>query len=107
MHLRDGGAKSRYSSPNAASTTRPDRGCGRRLSAAVHVALSLIGIAAGFVVMVGLLRGAQLRGWTAVFLVATSVTDYGFPVDRVRPSHVVGALSLVVLAIAILALYGL
>jgi hypothetical protein len=77
---------------------------------AVHVALSLIGIAAGFVVMVGLLRGTRLRGWTAVFLVttvATSVTGYGFPVDRVLPSHIVGALSLVVLAIAILALYGL
>jgi hypothetical protein len=77
---------------------------------AVHVALSLIGIAAGFVVMVGLLRGTELRGWTAVFLVttvATSVTGYGFPVDRLLPSHVVGALSLVVLAIAIVALYGL
>jgi hypothetical protein len=77
---------------------------------AVHVALSLIGIAAGFVVMAGLLRGTQLRGWTAVFLVttvATSVTGYGFPVDRVLPSHIVGALSLVVLAIAIVALYGL
>ena len=77
---------------------------------AVHVALSLIGIAAGFVVMIGLLRGTQLRGWTAVFLVttvATSVTGYGFPVDRVLPSHIVGVLSLVVLAIAILALYAL
>ena len=77
---------------------------------AVHVALSLIGIATGFVVMVGLLRGTQLRGWTALFLVttvATSVTGYGFPVDRLLPSHVVGALSLVVLTLAIVALYGL
>jgi hypothetical protein len=77
---------------------------------AVHVLLSLIGIVAGFVVMVGLLRGTELRDWTAVFLVttvATSVTGYGFPVDRLLPSHVVGALSLVVLAIAIVALYGL
>src|SRR5262245_58650837 len=77
---------------------------------AVHVALSLIGIATGGVVMVGLLKGAHLRGSTAVFLVttvATSVTGYGFPVDRLLPSHVVGALSLAVLAIAIVALYGL
>jgi hypothetical protein len=74
---------------------------------AVHVALSLIGIATGFVVMIGLLRGMQLRGWTALFLVttvATSVTGYGFPVDRLLPSHVVGALSLVVLVLAIVAL---
>jgi len=77
---------------------------------AVHVALSLIGIATGFVIMIGLLRGMQLRGWTALFLVttvATSVTGYGFPVDRLLPSHVVGALSLVVLVLAIVALYGL
>ncbi len=77
---------------------------------AVPVALSLIGIATGFVIMLGLLRATQLTGWTAVFLVttiATSVTGYGFPVDRLLPSHVVGVLSLVVLALAIVALYGL
>ena len=76
----------------------------------VHVALSLIGIATGFVVMIGLLRGTRLKGWTGVFLlttVAASVTGYGFPVARVLPSHIVGALSLAVLAIAIVALYGL
>jgi hypothetical protein len=77
---------------------------------AVHVALSLVGIGAGLVVIVGLLNGTQLRGWTALFLVttlATSVTGFGFPVDRVLPSHIVGTLSLVVLAIAIVALYAL
>jgi hypothetical protein len=77
---------------------------------AVHVALSLIGIGAGLVVIVGLLNGTRLRGWTALFLVttlATSVTGFGFPVDRVLPSHIVGTLSLVVLAIAIVALYAL
>jgi len=37
----------------------------------------------------------------------TSVTGFGFPVDHLLPSHVVGVISLVVLAVAIVALYGL
>ena len=73
-----------------------------------HVAISLIAIAAGFVVLAGLLRGQRLDTWTAIFLVttiATSVTGYGIPADRVLPSHIVGAISLVVLAIALVARY--
>ena len=73
-----------------------------------HVVISLIAIAAGFVVLAGLLRGQRLDAWTAIFLVttiATSVTGYGIPADRLLPSHVVGAISLVVLAIAVYALY--
>ena len=67
---------SRYSSRDAASTTSPDRGTSPfGTFTAVHVALSLIGIAAGFVVMIGLLRGMQLRGWTALFLVTTVATS--------------------------------
>src|SRR5439155_24843208 len=76
----------------------------------VHVALSLVAIAAGFVVMIGLLGGRDRGGWTALFLVttvATSVTGFGFPVDHLLPSHVIGIVSLVVLAVAILARYGL
>jgi len=75
----------------------------------VHVVLSLIGIGAGFVVMFGLIARRPLPGWTVLFLattVATSVTGFGFPVDRLLPSHIVGILSLPVLALAILALYG-
>jgi len=77
---------------------------------AVHVVLSLVAIGAGFVVMTGLLGGRDRGGWTALFLVttvATSVTGFGFPVDHLLPSHVVGIVSLVVLAVAILARYGL
>jgi hypothetical protein len=73
-----------------------------------HVAISLIAIAAGFVVLTGLLRGQRLDTWTAIFLVttiATSVTGYGIPADRLLPSHIVGAISLVVLAIALVARY--
>ena len=74
-----------------------------------HVVLSLIGIVAGLVVVFGWLNSRHFSGWTALFLattVLTSVTGYFFPTDRVLPSHIVGALSLVVLAIAIAALYG-
>jgi hypothetical protein len=76
---------------------------------AVHVVLSLIGIGAGLIVIGGLLTRRQLGGWTALFLVttvATSVTGFGFPVDRLLPSHIVGIVSLVVLPVAIVALYG-
>jgi hypothetical protein len=72
----------------------------------LHVALSLAGLASGLVVLLGLLIGRPFERWTAVFLgttVLTSLTGFGFPVDRVLPSHIVGALSLVVLAAAILA----
>lgn len=74
----------------------------------IHVILSLIGIAAGFVVVAGLLGGKRLQGWTALFLattILTSVTGFGFPNDTVTPGIVIGIISLVVLAIALLALY--
>ena len=76
----------------------------------VHVALSLIGIVSGLVVMYGLLVGRRLDGWTGLFLITTvltSVTGFGFPFDHLLPSHIVGILSLVALAIAILARYAL
>ena len=75
----------------------------------VHVVLSLAGILSGFVVMAGLLTAKRFDGWTAVFLastIATSVTAFGFPFDHVLPSHVVGVISLVVLAVAIFARYS-
>jgi hypothetical protein len=59
----------------------------------LHVALSLIGIATGFLVVGGMLAGQRFDGWTALFLsstVLTSMTGFGFPTDRLLPSHVVG-----------------
>lgn len=76
----------------------------------VHVLISLAGIGSGFVVLYGLLTGKRLDGWTGLFLVttvATSVTGFGFPFERLLPSHIVGIISLVVLAVAILARYAL
>ena len=75
----------------------------------IHVLLSLAGIASGFIVVYGLLTGKRLDGWTAIFLattVLTSVTGFLFPVEHLLPSHVVGAISLVVLAVAIVARYA-
>jgi hypothetical protein len=72
--------------------------------------LSLIGIASGFIVMFGLLGSKAMPGWTALFLlttILTSVTGFQFPFTQLLPSHMVGIVSLVLLAIACLALYGM
>jgi hypothetical protein len=76
----------------------------------VHVALSLVGILSGIVVLIGLLAAKRLDGWTALFLattVATSATGFGFPFTHLLPSHIIGVISLALLAVAILARYAL
>jgi hypothetical protein len=72
----------------------------------IHVAISLIGIAAGLVVVYGFVAGKKLPGWNAVFLlmtILTSVTGFFFPFHGIDPAIVVGVISLVVLAVAVLA----
>ena len=74
----------------------------------VHTVLSLIGILSGVVVLFGMFGSNRLPGWNAVFLMATvltCVTGFFFPRDQILPSHIVGIITLVVLAIAIIALY--
>ncbi|MCI0347859.1 MAG: hypothetical protein L0Z53_00400 [Acidobacteriales bacterium] len=74
-----------------------------------HTLISLVGIASGFVVAYGLLTAKRLNGWTSIFLwstVMTSVTGFMLPADRILPSHIVGAISLVVLAVAFYARYS-
>jgi len=74
----------------------------------VHVAISIVGIGAGFVVMWGLLVSKRLNTWTAIFLAATtatSVTGFFFPIERLTPALVLGILSLIVLAPALAARY--
>ena len=73
-----------------------------------HVAISLVGILSGLVVLYGLLTANRMRGTTLLFLatpVATSVTGYFFHRDHIMPSHIVGAVSLLFLCAAIVALY--
>jgi hypothetical protein len=75
----------------------------------LHVLISLIGIGSGLIVMVGLLTGKRLDGLTAVFLtttVLTSVSGFAFPFDHLLPSHIFGIISLVVLAVTIVARYA-
>jgi hypothetical protein len=82
---------------------------GLEIYTAVHVIISLIGIASGLVVLWGLFAARRLERCTAVFLattVLTSVTGFGFPFHRFLPSHAVGIVSLLVLAVAIFARYG-
>ena len=74
----------------------------------VHVVISLIGIVSGLAVTYGLLRSQRMDGWTSIFLVttvATSVTGYFFPFHKLLPSHILGAISLVLLAFAIAGRY--
>jgi hypothetical protein len=76
---------------------------------AFHVLLSIVGIVAGLLVVYGMLRGKRFDGGTAIFLVTTvltSLTGYLFPFKHLLPSHIVGAISLAVLAVAIVARYA-
>jgi hypothetical protein len=74
----------------------------------IHVIISLIGIATGFVVLYGLLTNRLFAGWTALFLafnVLTDLTGYPIPPFGFDPPRAVGTLSLILLAGAIAALY--
>ncbi len=72
----------------------------------IHVALSLIGLLAGLIALLGFYFGRFYRLWTGTFLITTiltSLTGFLFPFKGVTPGIVVGIISLVVLAIAVLA----
>ena len=72
----------------------------------LHVVISLVGIASGLIVVYGFIAGKRLDLWTAIFLlttVFTSATGFLFPFKHLLPSHIVGILSLLVLAAAIVA----
>jgi hypothetical protein len=76
----------------------------------LHVIISLIGIVSGLVVLSGLLGSNRMPGITALFLlttILTSATGFLFPFEKLLPSHMIGILSLVLLAIACIALYAM
>ena len=76
----------------------------------VHVIISLIAIVAGVVAMFGMLGSNRMPGMTAIFLlttILTNATGFLFPFEGFKPSYVIAGLSLVLLAIACLALYGM
>src|SRR5258707_10759082 len=77
----------------------------------VHVIISLIAIVAGIIVMFGMLGSKRMPGLTAIFLlltILTSATGFLIPPllsEKLLPSHMIGLLSLLLLAIACIALY--
>ncbi len=75
----------------------------------VHVIISLAGILAGLVVLGGWLAARHFRGLTSFFLAATaltSITGFFFPFKGFTPAYAVGGISVVLLAVAVYALYG-
>jgi hypothetical protein len=76
----------------------------------LHVVISLIGIVSGLVVMFGLLGSNRMAGMTALFLlttILTNATGFLFPFEKLLPSHIIAIISLVLLAIACIALYAM
>src|SRR5215471_1681960 len=75
----------------------------------LHVVISLIAILAGLIVMFGLLGSNRMPALTFIFLlftILTSVTGLMFPFEKLLPSHILSIISLVLLAIACITLYG-
>jgi hypothetical protein len=80
---------------------------GLELFTAFHVIISLIGILSGFVAIFGMVRSKPLDRWTDLFLVttvATSVTGFLFPFHGFTPAIGTGIISMIVLALAVVAL---
>src|SRR5262245_11226734 len=74
----------------------------------IHVILSLVGIAAGLIVLFGLVTGSPLSALTAIFLlttILTGVTGFPLPPFGITPARIVGILLLILLALAVLGLY--
>jgi hypothetical protein len=75
----------------------------------LHVVISLIGIATGLVAVLAMIGGRLYRGMTAIFLITTaltSITGFMFPFHGMTPGIILGILSMIVLLLAFVALYG-
>src|SRR5689334_17598332 len=75
----------------------------------LHVLISLVGIASGFVVAYALVAGKRFEGWHVLFLattIATSASGFLLPAQGLTPGRIIGVLSLVVLAVAVAARYS-
>lgn len=74
----------------------------------LHVVISLLGIAFGFVAIAKMIANKNSSAVTALFLgftILTSATGFLFPINGLDPAIVVGIISLVILAAAVIALY--
>jgi hypothetical protein len=75
----------------------------------IHVIISLLAIASGIVVLIGMLGSHRMQGLTALFLITTiltSVTGFLFPIHGFTPGLGTGIVSVVLLAVALYGLYG-
>jgi hypothetical protein len=84
-------------------------GMSLRLFTQIHVLFSLIGIASGMAVVLGLLsrrRFPILAGAFLVTTILTSLTGFLFPFHGVTPGIILGVLSMIVLVLAVIAYYG-
>lgn len=75
----------------------------------VHLAISLAAIVAGLPVMAALVKGETPITLTGIFLgltILTSATGFLFHNEHVTPAMIVGTISLIILAVALFALYG-
>jgi hypothetical protein len=75
---------------------------------ALHVVISLVAIASGFVVAFAMLRNRLPARWNALFLVTTlltSVTGFMFPFHGVTPGIKIGVVAIGILAVAFAAVY--
>ncbi len=76
----------------------------------VHVVISLLALVFGIAMLLGLARRQPVPGLTGIFLVLaflTSATGFGFPFEKILPSHVFGVLSLAAITAVIVARYRL
>jgi hypothetical protein len=74
----------------------------------LHVIISLLGIVFGLAVVAAMLGGREPRNLTALFLcstILTSATGFLFHSAKIGPPHIVGVISLAVLALALVGLY--
>lgn len=76
---------------------------------AFHVAISLVAIALGVAMTVANFRREPAPGLHAAFLITTigtSLSGLPLPADRLLPSHIVAAISLALLSLAVYARYA-
>jgi hypothetical protein len=75
----------------------------------IHTLISLVGIATGLVMLRNMWANQRADRWTGGFLattILTSASGFVLPAAKFMPSHVVGVLSLAILALACYARYG-
>jgi hypothetical protein len=74
-----------------------------------HVVISLIEMAAGLIMLYGLINGRAFGAWTVLFLataILTSLTGFPLAPFGFDPPRAIGILTLVLLAVAVSAYYG-